>query len=133
MDAHVDKPRSALQQVLAWWQEVRERRARINEMADMPPEELVRMADDVGLPVEDLVRIAGEPVYMAELLKRRMAALGIDEGDVRALSPLLLRDLQRTCACCTDKQRCVGDMAADINAPGWESYCPNAGTLRSLG
>ena len=48
------------------------------------------------------------------------------------LSPQLLGELQRTCAACPDKQRCAMDFADDDNPAGWESYCANAGTLRTL-
>lgn len=30
------------------------------------------------------------------------------------------------------KQRCLDDMMEGVNPPGWESYCPNSGTIRTL-
>ena len=129
---HASGHTSVLVDVLDWWHALRERHARLAEIENLGAEELARMAADVGLSSDELVRLAGEPAHMAELLDRRLAALGLSHDEIRKLSPLLLVDLQRTCSCCADKKRCAEDMAADPNAPGWEAYCPNAGTLRSL-
>lgn len=78
---------------------------------------------DAGAPTPD-----GLPV----LLERKLAALGLSPKDIETWSPALLDDLKRNCRDCPDRQRCMDDMAIDPLAPGWESYCPNSGTLASL-
>ena len=124
---------SVLGRTLDWWHEARERWARLRELRDLAPEEIERVALDVGLTPAELLRVAARPDGTLELLDRRLAALQLDADEIRKLSPLLLRDLQRTCALCSERQRCADDMAeAGPLAPGWESYCPNAGTLRTL-
>jgi uncharacterized protein YjiS (DUF1127 family) len=125
-------PKPALSALADWWHELRERRARIAEIESLDPSDLARMAEDVGLSAAELKRLAAEPCYAAELLDRRLDALGLSKDEIRSISPLLLTDLQRSCSHCTDKRRCADDLAEDPQAPGWESYCPNSGTLRSL-
>jgi hypothetical protein len=78
------------------------------------------------------VVLVRQPSGIAGLLERRLTALGLDPEDIRKLSPLLLLDLRWTCSCCTEKKRCADDFAEDPNPPDWESYCPNAGRLRTL-
>jgi len=118
--------------VLDWWRDARQSWMRLHEMDRLSPDEIDRMARDVGLTSADFLRVASQPGGSADLLERRLAALKLDPEDIRKLSPLLLADLQRTCACCAEKKRCADDMAEDPIAPGWESYCPNSGTLRTL-
>jgi hypothetical protein len=123
---------SPFARALNWWQDARKNWQRMHELDHLDPEVLNRMAVDVGLNPEDLVRLSKQPDGLPLLIDKRLAALELDPEDIRKLSPLLLRDLERTCAMCADKGRCADDMAADPQAPGWESYCPNSGTLRSL-
>jgi hypothetical protein len=67
-----------------------------------------------------------------ELLGRKLAALGLTASEIEKWSPALLDDLKRNCNACPDRQRCIDDMAIDPLVPGWESYCPNSGTLATL-
>ncbi len=118
--------------VLDWWQEARQRWTRLHELDQFSPAEIEHLAADVGLDRTDFLQIARQPNGGALLIEKRLSALHLDPEDIRKLSPLLLRDLQRTCAMCSEKSRCADDMASDPLAAGWESYCPNSGTLRTL-
>jgi hypothetical protein len=44
----------------------------------------------------------------------------------------VLRDLQRTCSTCADKQHCGHDIDTDPGKPEWRGYCPNVMTLDAL-
>jgi hypothetical protein len=66
------------------------------------------------------------------LLEWRLTALRLDPGEIERLSPDVPANLRSTCTLCTEKQRCLDDMMEFINPPGWESYCPNSGTIRTL-
>lgn len=70
----------------------------------------------------------GTPV----LLEWRLTALGLNPKAIEGCYPDVSSDLRRTCASCTEKQRCLDDMMDYFNPPGWESYCPNSGTIRTL-
>jgi hypothetical protein len=117
---------------LEWWQGARARWARINEMSRLTPGEIDRLAQDVGMNGGDFLKIATQENGTAELLQRRLKALRLDEDEIRLLSPLLLRDLQVTCSLCAAKSQCSSDMDRSDRPQGWETYCPNAGTLATL-
>ena len=68
----------------------------------------------------------------ANLLYERMHALGISKADVDHAAQGVMRDLQKTCACCNEKGVCEKDLAKRPDDPVWKSYCPNAVTLDSL-
>ena len=68
----------------------------------------------------------------ANLLYERMRALGLSKADVDHAAQGVMRDLQKTCACCNEKGICEKDLSKQPDDPGWKSYCPNAVTLESL-
>ena len=125
-------PQSVLGRVRDWWSQSRARWARLNEIDGLSPEEIAWMAEDIGLAHDEFLHALRQPGGPAGLLDRRLAALGLDPEEIRKLSPELLGELQRTCASCSEKKRCADDMAENPNPAGWESYCPNSGTLRTL-
>lgn len=118
--------------VADWWREARDRWSRLDELHRLSSVEIDRMAQECGMSQVDFLRTAGQSEGTVLLLERRLEALRITPEQVRAISPLLLADLQRTCCACPDKSRCSADMKVDPLAAGWESYCPNSGTLRTL-
>ena len=65
----------------------------------------------------------------AELLHRRMEALGVTHADIDRLSFGLIRDLERDCSCCSAKDECRADLVHQPESPGWTAYCANARTL----
>jgi hypothetical protein len=130
--SHPLESQSTISRFVEWWSNTRERWARLSELRDLPQGELDRVACDMGVSTNDLLEVASHPEGTMGLLERRLAALDLTEEEIRELSPMLLRDLQRTCTTCSDRQRCIDDMQEDPLAPGWESYCPNSGTLRTL-
>lgn len=131
-DGRLDEHPSAIARVLGWWSSTRERWARLAELQELSSDELGRVAADFGVSPAELLEVSSRHDYTPELLERRLAALNLDPEEIRLLSPLLLRDLQRTCATCAERQRCKDDMNESPLAAGWESYCPNSGTLRTL-
>ncbi|MGP0091374.1 MAG: hypothetical protein ACLPKB_15670 [Xanthobacteraceae bacterium] len=112
--------RSLIAVVADWW---RSRRAY--------PEES-RIAHDLGIDASELREIVRRGRNSASLLPQRMAALHLDATELARSDGLLLRDLQRVCALCDSKGRCMRDLARDPNDPAWEEYCPNEGTLNAL-
>lgn len=66
------------------------------------------------------------------LLAWRLTALGLNPKRIENAYPDVSRNLKTTCHSCPVKQRCLDDMMERVNPPGWESYCPNSGTIRTL-
>jgi hypothetical protein len=114
-----------LSRVRDWWR-------RHNELGSIDPKELERVAGELGMStgtLEDLV--ARGPDAVAHLYKR-LDALGLSQTDVERAAQGVLRDLQRTCACCDEKGRCEKDLRKDPAGAVWKDYCPNAATLDTL-
>jgi hypothetical protein len=58
-----------------------------------------------------------------------MATLGLDPTK---LDGAVMRDLQRGCSLCRDKQLCVHELEDKPREPTWPKYCPNEHTLAAL-
>jgi 4-carboxymuconolactone decarboxylase len=72
-------------------------------------------------------------VEQADLLPRRMAALGLDANTVARVEPITFRDLQTLCATCGWYQLCQWDLGRDdpIEAAS-RKYCPNSAMFAAL-
>ena len=62
-----------------------------------------------------------------------LAALGIDQDDLTRTEPLVLRDMERVRALCSEMRRCDRDLAAGTSAAHYQEYCANAHTIDGLG
>ena len=121
-----------LQRALTWWGEARDRWRGIERIHTLSAGEIERLAQDVGLTPIEFLKLACRPDGTALLIDRRLAMLHLDPDGIRALSPLLLADLQRTCALCPENRRCAEDLATDPWSVGFIDYCPNTHTLADL-
>jgi hypothetical protein len=108
-----------------WWR-------RRTELAALSPEEVDRMAHDVGFTADDLRMLAARGPGAADLLYERMAALGLARSDVERLAPGLMRDLEASCSCCGNKEQCERDLSHNPEDSKWSGYCPNATSLESI-
>jgi hypothetical protein len=91
------------------------------------------MARILGVPSVELCVVETEPD--AELLNRRLAALGLDPHELAGLEPALVRDMQRLCIKCSSRSQCLEDFArhaSDRTWDGWREYCPNQAVLNML-
>jgi hypothetical protein len=102
-----------------------------DELAGLPEADVERMARDLGIPEGGLRLLASSGPDSAALLYERMAALGLTEADLERMALGLTRTLEVDCSCCSSKDRCAHDLATQAAAPGWMSYCANAGTLQA--
>ncbi|MGZ5805374.1 MAG: DUF6455 family protein, partial [Xanthobacteraceae bacterium] len=66
-------------------------------------------------------------------LPKMLKALGIDQNALAKTQPLVLRDMERTCAQCDHKRQCDHDLAAGTATKHYEEYCGNALTIDALG
>jgi hypothetical protein len=100
-----------------------------SEVARLGRPEATCIARDLGISADDLSALAGKDKNSAELLVRRMATLGLDPTK---LDGAVMRDLQRGCSLCRDKQLCVHELEDKPREPTWPKYCPNEHTLAAL-
>lgn len=107
-----------------WWRSA-------NELGSLDRGELERMAADLGMSARELESLAAQGSDAADLLHQRMRALGITRADVERAGHSLMRDLEKSCSCCSDKAACRKDLAARPDDPTWKDYCPNAVSLAS--
>jgi hypothetical protein len=114
------------------WRNWRERRARVAELAACDSAELRHIAGDLNLSCEELIGLARRDERSANLVERRLRALGFDPAAINADETAVMRDLQRCCSGCSSKTRCAGDLDAGVTRGAWRQYCPNAETLAAL-
>jgi hypothetical protein len=114
-----------LARVRDWWQ-------RQEELRLLDRAEVDRIARDLGMSSDTLKRLVERGPDAANLLYERMRALGMSKADVDHTAGGIMRDLQRTCACCNEKGICERDLAERPDDPAWKDYCPNAVTLDAL-
>ena len=114
-----------------WWRRRASiRRARLE--LDNDPQEIARLAREIGLSSRDLRALAGHPRDASELLARRMAVLKLDPADLARRDGAVMQDLQRLCTLCESKGRCAAELDWRPKDPAWKDYCPNSGTLTGL-
>jgi len=117
--------------IAKWWRNLRTARSRLNELQGCGSE-TANIARDIGLSRADLYTIAAKRPDAADQLKRRLAALDIDEAALVHNDPRVVRDLERVCSLCGQKRQCERDLARHPADPVWRTYCPNAHTLDAL-
>jgi uncharacterized protein YjiS (DUF1127 family) len=118
--------------VSRWWRDWRGNRAAVAELSDHSPEELRRLASDIGVSPEDVRPLAGKWPDSADLLARRMAALQLDPLEIAQWQPAVSNDLRKLCSLCISKGRCEHDFATGADNSKWQEYCPNTATLKAL-
>lgn len=126
------KPIGMLDRLRRSWQRSMQRRRTLNELAACPPQELNRIASDVGLSGDQLRQHCRRDHGASELLPQRLQLLGIDPEFLRQEAPALFNDLVRVCASCRAAGRCARDLGAGDAQTGMAAYCPNAPTIDLL-
>jgi uncharacterized protein YjiS (DUF1127 family) len=103
-----------------------------NELAACPPEEVARIAKDLGISRGELELVATKEPGSADLLQKMLRALGVDPHAPALQETGVMRDLQRLCVTCGHKTECADEIAAGTAAQNFHRYCPNAYTLDTL-
>ena len=130
---------SVFSAIARWWRRWTGAKSDSFELESCGPDQVKRMAQDLGLSTSDLLSVVSQDLYESNLLERRMAALNLDPDEVARSEPALLRDFQRLCTTCTSPRRCARDLAQELArdpaepaSRDWREYCPNATTLNML-
>jgi len=116
-----------------WLRDRWESRNATAELESLASSDLERIAHEVGVGSSELREIAGLGSHAADLLPRRMEAVGLDAAEVARTDPATLHDLQRVCAMCASKGQCIHDLDHPASAGTLPDYCLNRDTLRELG
>lgn len=115
-----------------WWRRHASIQENLADLAAFGPGEMARMAQDVGVAPSELRQLARHCADAADLLDRRLEALGLSSAELVKTAPAELRDMERLCTLCVSKGRCSRDLGADPSDPVWRQYCPNEQTLVTL-
>jgi hypothetical protein len=132
MMAHAHESQSIFGRVGGWLRKQWERPAALAELEACGCAEMERLARDTGVGVGDLRVLAGKWPDSADLVGRRMAALGLEATEVGQSAPQIMRDLQRVCSVCANKRVCEHDLDRGPANPRWQDYCPNVETLHAI-
>lgn len=111
--------------------QLREIAASVHELAALG-QMMENMAQDLGLSPAEIRALAAKGTNAAKELPCLLEALRINIQTLAEQEPLVLRDLQRVCTLCDHKRECDRDIAAGALAMHYQSYCPNADTVRAL-
>lgn len=106
--------------------------SRLAELNRIDESELSRIASDAGVSAGELGELVVEGADAASLLPRRLHAQNMDTGAILRDAPASLRDMQRVCSHCGHHERCEYDLDHNAQDTRWETYCPNAQTMRAL-
>jgi len=127
-----DSLQSIFHSIAQWVTNYRQARGSCNDLANCSADEVVSIARDLGVAPRELTMLARKGPKSADLLQKLLTELGIDAKALADDDPLVMRDLQRLCAVCTDKRQCRFDLANGIMADNFRDYCPNSFTLEAL-
>jgi len=128
-----------LNAIALWWKRWIKSRSQLFELESSGADQVERMAKDLSMSPSELRRLVIRGSDEADLLHRRLAILHLDVDALARSEPLLFRDLQKLCALCESRGRCVRDLAreanrepTDVESRDWRDYCPNTATLNML-
>jgi hypothetical protein len=107
-------------------------RRELNEMRQLDRSDFNRIASDLRVSPDDLEELVRHGRHAGDELPKMLEQLGIDAERLGRAQPLLLRDMERVCALCSQKSQCDRDLASGAAAENYQGYCPNASTLETL-
>lgn len=130
--AETHKRRSLAEVISQWWQNWTNPRSNFSDLSCCVTGEVERVAREAGVTVAELKTLARLGPDAADLLPRRVAALGLNSNEVMRAEPRTVQDLQRVCSMCECQKQCARDLAQNPTDRTWEKYCPNVETLKAL-
>jgi hypothetical protein len=121
-----------LNAIADWVNKYRNTIARNNELGQCGPDEVMRIAKDLGVSPTQLREFVRKGPDAADLLSKMLIALHVDPKVLANSDPLAMRELQQLCITCGDKKRCKHELANGTAAEHFRDFCPNAMTLDAL-
>jgi hypothetical protein len=96
------------------------------------PDEVMRMAKEIGLTPSQLRELASEGPGTVNLLKNMLVALRVDPKVLADTDPFIRRELQWLCLTCSNKKRCEHELAKGTATDHFREFCPNAVSIDEL-
>jgi hypothetical protein len=103
-----------------------------NEFGLCEPNEVVRMAKEIGLTPSQLHQLASEGPGTVNLLKSMLVALHVDPRVLADADPFIRQELQWLCLTCSNKKRCEHELATGTATDHFREFCPNAVSIDEL-
>ena len=115
-----DKPYPVVGRVVDIFGEWLKHRRGLREMREMDAANLGQIASELRMTSADLEALVRQGPHAADELPKMLTALGIDQDALARTEPLVLRDMERVCALCSQKRRCDRDLAAGSSAAHYQ-------------
>lgn len=119
-----------LNAIADWISRYRKARAGHDDFARCDPEDVTRIAHELGVTPDELASLASKGPNSAALLEKMLVALGVDAEAHQHVA--VWHDLQRLCMSCGERERCKHEFDIGGAAEHFRQYCPNAYTLDAL-
>jgi hypothetical protein len=103
-----------------------------NEFGMCGPDEVMRMAKEIGVTPSQLHELVSKGPGNANLLKAMLVALHVDPKVLADMDPLIMRELKWLCITCSNKKRCEHEIAKETATEHFREFCPNAVSLDEL-
>jgi hypothetical protein len=96
------------------------------------PDEVARMAKDIGVTPSQLQELVRKGPDSANLLKKMLVALRVDPKIIAEIDPLVMREMKWLCITCNNKKRCAHELARGTATEHFHEFCPNAVSVDEL-
>ena len=123
---------TALKAIADWVNSYRNAIGSKNEFSMCGPDEVMRMAKDIGVTPSQLQELVRKGPESANLLKRLLAALHVDPKIIADIDPLVMREMKWLCMTCSNKNRCEHELAEGTAIDHFYEFCPNAVSIDEL-
>ena len=122
----------ALKAIADWVSNYRNAIGLKNEFSMCGPDEVMRMAKDIGVTPSQLQELVRKGPDSAKLLKSMLIALHVDPKIIAGMDPLVMRELKWLCITCSNKKRCQHELAKGTATEHFHEFCPNAVSIDEL-
>jgi len=129
---NVPKVEYILNAIANWVNRYRDRFGIGDDLGRCAPDEVMRIARDLGASPVELREFVRKGPGSADLLQKMLIALKVNPDSLTSNELGVMRDLQRLCTMCVNKKRCAHELADGTAAEHFHEFCPNALTLDAL-
>ena len=123
---------TALKAIADWVGNYRDATGFNSEFGMCGPDELMRMAKEIGVTPSQLHELVSKGPGNANLLNTMLVALHVDPKVLADMDPLIMRELRWLCITCSNKKRCEHELAKGTATEHFREFCPNAVSLDEL-